>query len=98
MAIENVGEFDAVREFREKPQTDAGWINGGFFVFDRRLWDYVSEEESLVFEGEPLKRMAADGQLVMYEHQGFWQPMDTFREWRLLNDLWASGNAPWRRT
>ncbi len=86
-----------VRHFQEKPQTDQGWINGGFFVFDHRLWDYLSDDVDLVFEGEPLQHMARDAQLVMYEHAGFWQPMDTYREWKLLNDLWTGGDAPWRR-
>lgn len=97
MSTEADGDFRTVREFREKPQTDAGWINGGFFVFDNRLWNYVTEDEQLVFEAEPLRRMAADGELVMYEHHGFWQPMDTFRDWKLLNELWENGTAPWKR-
>ena len=84
-----------VRDFQEKPQTEQGWINGGFFVLDRRVWDYVSDDDGLIFEREPLQRLARDGQLVMFEHHGFWQPMDTYREWSLLNDLWHSGNAPW---
>ncbi|MDP9349678.1 MAG: glucose-1-phosphate cytidylyltransferase [Gemmatimonadota bacterium] len=84
-----------VSHFEEKPQTDQGWINGGFFVFDRRLWDYLSDDPGLIFEHEPLQRMAEDGQLVMYKHYGFWQPMDTYREWKLLNELWSSGQAPW---
>jgi glucose-1-phosphate cytidylyltransferase len=87
--------ISVVRDFMEKPQTEQGWINGGFFVLDRRVWDYLSEEEDLIFEREPLQRLAQDGQLVMYEHNGFWQPMDTYREWKLLNELWGSGNAPW---
>jgi glucose-1-phosphate cytidylyltransferase len=86
-----------VREFEEKPQTEQGWINGGFFVLDKRVWDYLPEEESLVFEREPLQRMAKEGQLVMFEHSGFWQPMDTYREWKLLNELWRSGDVPWNR-
>jgi glucose-1-phosphate cytidylyltransferase len=85
----------AVRDFHEKPQTEQGWINGGFFVLDSGVWDYVSDDEDLIFEREPLQRLAQDGQLVMFEHHGFWQPMDTFREWSLLTDLWHSGNAPW---
>jgi glucose-1-phosphate cytidylyltransferase len=87
--------ISVVRDFMEKPQTEQGWINGGFFVLDQRVWDYVSDDEGLIFEREPLQRLAQDGQLVMYEHDGFWQPMDTYREWKLLNELWGSGNAPW---
>jgi NDP-sugar pyrophosphorylase family protein len=75
--------ISVVRDFMEKPQTEQGWINGGFFVLDRRVWDYLSEEEDLIFEREPLQRLSREGQLVMYEHGGFWQPMDTYREWKL---------------
>ena len=88
-------DITLVQEFLEKPQTEQGWINGGFFVLDHRVWDYLSEAEDLIFEREPLQRLSHEGQLVMYEHSGFWQPMDTYREWKLLNDLWHSGNAPW---
>jgi glucose-1-phosphate cytidylyltransferase len=86
-----------VRNFQEKPQTVQGWINGGFFVFDQRLWQYLSDDAGLVLEREPLSQLAHDGQLVMYEHGGFWQPMDTYREWRILNELWSTGQAPWGR-
>jgi glucose-1-phosphate cytidylyltransferase len=86
-----------VNDFQEKPQSEQGWINGGFFVLDRGIWDYVNDAEDLVFEREPLQRLAQDGQLVMFEHHGFWQPMDTYREWSLLNDLWNSGKAPWEQ-
>jgi glucose-1-phosphate cytidylyltransferase len=88
-------DITLVEEFLEKPQTEQGWINGGFFVLDHRIWNYLSEEEDLIFEREPLQRLSRDGQLVMYEHRGFWQPMDTYREWKLLNELWRSGHAPW---
>ncbi len=84
-----------VRDFHEKPQSAEGVINGGFFVFDHRLWDYLSDEPGEVLEQAPLQKLAAAGELVMYEHTGFWQPMDTYREYRLLNDMWSAGNAPW---
>jgi glucose-1-phosphate cytidylyltransferase len=84
-----------VREFTEKPQTGEGWINGGFFVLDRRALDYVDGDATL-WEREPMERLAADGQLMAFRHDGFWQPMDTLRERRLLDDLWSSGNAPWK--
>jgi glucose-1-phosphate cytidylyltransferase len=90
-------ETTFVQEFLEKPQTEQGWINGGFFVLDYRVWDYLTEEEDLIFEREPLQRLSSDGQLVMFEHSGFWQPMDTYREWKLLNELWRGGDAPWNR-
>lgn len=98
MGTEGVRGVALVRDFEEKPQTTQGWINGGFFVFDQRLWDFLPEgDDELIFEQQPLASLAAAGELVMYEHRGFWQPMDTYREWRLLNDLWTSGRAPWKR-
>ena len=87
-------EGEAVTEFTEKPQTGEGWINGGFFVSIAR-----SSTTSMVTNAmgaEPLERLARDGQLMAYRHEGFWQPMDTLRERRLLEDLWASGRAPWK--
>ncbi len=90
-------EGQRISSFAEKPQTGEGLINGGFFVFDRRVFDYLSDEPGLIFEQEPLQRLAADGQLMLFEHQGFWQPMDTYREWKLLNEMWDSGQAPWAR-
>ena len=95
MAVEPGASIPLVQEFQEKPQASQGWINGGFFVFDQRLWSYMNDDAGLIFEHEPLKGLAADRELVVYEHGGFWQPMDTYREWKLLNDLWASGSAPW---
>lgn len=86
-----------VTEFNEKPQATEGFINGGFFVLDaKRVWDYVGTDPQTVFEREPLRRLARDRQLVAFPHTGFWQPMDTAREYGLLNDLWASGQAPWK--
>jgi len=85
-----------VNEFNEKSQTAEGYINGGFFVCDaRRIWPYLAGDPSEVFELAPLQRLAADGQLAAYQHAGYWQPMDTHREYALLNDLWARGAAPW---
>jgi len=95
MRTDQTSGISVVLDFQEKPQTEQGWINGGFFVLDRRVWEYVSDDEDLIFEREPLQRLAQDGQLIMFEHHGFWQPMDTYREWTLLNDLWHSGKAPW---
>jgi glucose-1-phosphate cytidylyltransferase len=87
-----------VSEFREKPDSERGYINGGFFVFDtERLRAYLSGDDELVLEREPLEALAADNELMAYEHDGFWQCMDTFREWKILNDLWISGSAPWAR-
>jgi glucose-1-phosphate cytidylyltransferase len=86
-----------VSEFNEKPQTSEGYINGGFFVFDaKRIWDYLPARGDLVLEAEPLQGLARDGELMAYEHSGFWQPMDTLREYNALNALWAGGRAPWK--
>jgi glucose-1-phosphate cytidylyltransferase len=83
-----------VREFSEKPQAGEGWINGGFFAFEPGVLDYLSGDASIL-EREPLERLARDGQLMAFRHAGFWQPMDTLREKRILEDLWQSGRAPW---
>jgi len=84
-----------VSEFNEKPQASAGRISGGFFVASPKLFDYVTDDENLVFEQEPIHRLVADKQLMMFEHDGFWQPMDTSREYLLLNSMYEKGNAPW---
>lgn len=96
---ELTAEGGRVRAFNEKSQAGGGLINGGFLVFDaKRVWPYLEGDAGLVLEREPLQRLAADGELMAYEHAGFWQPMDTFREYQLLNDLWNTGQAPWHRT
>ncbi|MBP7860122.1 glucose-1-phosphate cytidylyltransferase [bacterium] len=81
--------------FAEKPQADSGWINGGFFVLDSKIKKYINDDDT-VFEREPLERLAQEGMLSSYQHDGFWQCMDTVRDVELLQSLWASGNAPWR--
>jgi glucose-1-phosphate cytidylyltransferase len=86
-----------VTEFNEKPQATAGRISGGFFVCRREIFDYLDPREDLVFEREPMNRLVADRQMCVFEHHGFWQPMDTSREYQLLNSLYASGKAPWVR-
>lgn len=89
-------EGDAVRGFIEKPRGDGGWINGGFFVLSPKVIDYIAAD-STSWELEPMARLAAENQLHAFEHNGFWQPMDTLREKNLLEDLWASGEAPWKQ-
>ncbi len=84
-----------VIEFNEKPQATGGRISGGFFVCRKNLFDYLDDREDLMFEKEPMARLVKDGQLMVFEHDGFWQPMDTHREYQLLNDLFDSGKAPW---
>jgi glucose-1-phosphate cytidylyltransferase len=84
-----------VTEFNEKPQATGGRISGGYFVANARLFDYLDDRDDLVFEEEPMCKLVADGELMVYEHNKFWQPMDTSREYSLLNDLYIKGKAPW---
>jgi glucose-1-phosphate cytidylyltransferase len=90
-------QFDGNRvvDFKEKPQTQEGWINGGFFVFEPAVFDYLHGDDS-VLEGDPLEHLAEDGELMAYQHYGFWQCMDTLRDRNRLQSLWESGEAPWR--
>jgi len=88
-------EADRVASFAEKPQTGEGWINGGFFVLEPRVLDLIGGDDTL-WEMDPLNTLAARGELMAFRHAGFWQPMDTLREKRLLDDLWRSGHAPWK--
>jgi glucose-1-phosphate cytidylyltransferase len=87
---------DQVGSFKEKPQAGEGWINGGFFVFQPGVFDYLTDDRT-VLEQDPLERLSRDGQLMAYRHERFWQPMDTVRDRDLLNELWETGAAPWRR-
>jgi glucose-1-phosphate cytidylyltransferase len=86
---------EIVDSFREKPDGDGAWVNGGFFVLEPGVIDYI-DGDSTVWEAEPLERIASEGQLAAYRHTGFWQPMDTLRDKKLLEDLWATGQAPWK--
>ncbi len=86
---------DLVSTFSEKPQTGEGWVNGGFFILEPGVFDYLDSDQTS-FEREPLERLASEGQLAIYKHPGFWQCMDTLRDMRYLNELWASGSAPWK--
>jgi glucose-1-phosphate cytidylyltransferase len=102
-AVQPVGRFgamalndeDRVNIFAEKPKGDGSWINGGFFVFEPEFLDYIKNDETIL-EREPLERLARDGQLMAYKHRGFWLPMDTLRDKKELNSLWATGKAPWK--
>jgi glucose-1-phosphate cytidylyltransferase len=89
-------EDGMVTEFNEKPTTPEGFVSGGFFVFQREVFDYLTEEPSLIFEHAPLGNLARDGQLAVYRHEDFWMGMDTYREFAELNRLWAAGEAPWK--
>jgi glucose-1-phosphate cytidylyltransferase len=88
------GELMAVEgqvvEFSEKPQIQDGFINGGFFVFNKEFFDYLSDDDGCVLEGAPLERLASDGELMIYKHKGFWQCMDTYRDMMLLNETWRT--------
>jgi glucose-1-phosphate cytidylyltransferase len=88
-------EGDQVRRFTEKPQTSEGWINGAFFVLEPEIFDYIEGDETQ-WEKEPLEQLAEAGELMAYRHTGFWQCMDTLRDKRLLENLWQSGEAPWK--
>lgn len=91
--VMDIGNKGQVNQFREKPVLDS-WINGGFFIFEKDIVDYLDSE--CVLEKDPLMNLAKEGELVAYQHSGFWQPMDTMRECELLNELWNSGAAPWK--
>lgn len=82
--------------FNEKPQTVGGYINGGFMVCDRAIFDYLPDDAGMMLEQQPMKDLTRDGKLGAYLHEGFWQPMDTYQEFTLLNRLWESGQAPWK--
>ncbi|MDO9316060.1 MAG: glucose-1-phosphate cytidylyltransferase [Burkholderiaceae bacterium] len=84
-----------VMRFAEKPITESGWINGGFLVLEPAIFDYLEGDHSTL-EREPLERLVADGQLMAFQHEGFWQPMDTLRDKQALEALWSEGRAPWK--
>jgi glucose-1-phosphate cytidylyltransferase len=101
-AVQPPGRFGALEHegprvigFREKPVGDGGWINGGYFVLSPKVGDYI-EGDATVWEREPMENLAKDGQLSVYFHRGFWQPMDTLRDKRYLEELWSSQAAPWK--
>lgn len=89
-------EGDAVKGFIEKPKGDGGWVNGGYFVLSPKVIDYIDNDDTS-WEHQPMARLAAQDQLRAFEHTGFWQPMDTLREKNLLEELWTTGQAPWRK-
>ena len=84
-----------ITEFNEKPQATGGRISGGFFVATPKIFNYLDDDEELVFEQKPMRKLVDDKQLMVFEHNGFWQPMDTSREYQLLNSLYDTGDAPW---
>lgn len=103
-AVQPAGRFGAfsleqdqyqISSFKEKPEGGSGWINGGFFVLEPKVIDYIAGD-STVWEREPMEKLAEEGKLSAYRHRGFWQSMDTLRDKMLLEDLWASGKQPWK--
>lgn len=102
-AVQPPGRFGAIDidgqrivSFREKPQGDGSWINGGYFVLSPKVIDYI-DDDSVLWEKEPMENLARDGQIDAFRHPGFWQPMDTLRDKVLLEELWQQGKAPWKR-
>jgi glucose-1-phosphate cytidylyltransferase len=89
-------EDGLVRAFNEKPQTEAGWINGGYFVASTKIFDFLHDTDRVMFEQEPMRKIVAAGQSMAFFHTGFWQPMDTYQEYLILNGLWDAGKAPWK--
>jgi len=103
-AVQAPGRFGAIRleknqtkiaGFREKPLGDGAWINGGFFICEPRVIDYI-RDDSAVWEQEPLQSLAQEGKLAAFKHDGFWHPMDTLRDKKVLEEFWQSGEAPWK--
>jgi glucose-1-phosphate cytidylyltransferase len=102
VAVQPPGRFGALKmdgqqidRFVEKPKGDGDWVNGGFFVLSPKVIDYIADD-STTWEKEPMERLAREGQIDAFKHNGFWQPMDTLRDKVLLDDLWQSGRAPWK--
>lgn len=104
MAVKPSGRFgaleidktDTITSFMEKTKGDGSWINGGFFVCQPEVMNYIAEDDSVVFERAPLETLAKNNQLHAFKHEGFWQPMDTLKDKQLLTHLWESGQAPWK--
>lgn len=92
----SLADDDGINSFNEKPQTEGGYINGGYMVCRREIFSYLPDDPTVMLEQAPLKRLAQEGKLGAYLHHGFWQPMDTYQEFSLLNSLWQTGNPPWR--
>lgn len=104
-AVQTAGKFGAlkiddssmIRAFEEKPRGDGAWINGGFFVLEPGVFDYITQGDATIWEREPLEGIARDGQLGAFKHDGFWKPMDTIRDKYELEDMWTKGKAPWKK-
>jgi glucose-1-phosphate cytidylyltransferase len=92
----NIEENNQVTYFLEKPKGDGGWINAGFFVCEPKVFNYITEGDSTIFEQTPLQNLARDGEIFTYKHDGFWKPMDTLRDKQELQKLWENKKAPWK--
>ena len=91
-----IGKHGKVNKFKEKGEIEGNYINGGFFVFDHRVFKYVNDDDGCAFEQEPLEKLVGDGQLAAYFHDDYWQCMDTYRDWQILEQEWSKRNPPWR--
>ena len=91
-----INDDNTIHGFNEKPQAEGGYINGGYMVCSRSIFNYLPDDPEMMLEQSPMKQMTADGKLSAFKHDGFWQPMDTFQEFNLLNKLWDDGKAPWK--
>ncbi len=88
-------EGNKVNKFKEKDSLSEGWINGGFFVLNSKVFDYIDDKQDCIFEKQPLENLSKDGELMAFKHEGFWHPIDTLRDKNYLNEIYAKGNAPW---
>ncbi len=95
-AVLNIDDKNVVNEFQEKNKKHVDWINGGFFVCEQNIFQYLDETDDLIWERKPLESLANEGQLSAYKHDGFWQPMDTLKDKTYLNELWSSNKAKWK--
>ena len=92
-----INHENTITSFMEKPKGDGAWINGGFFVCQPEVMNYIASGDDVIFERDPLEKLAAEGQLHAYKHEGFWQPMDTLKDKTTLTAMWENGTAPWKK-
>jgi len=92
----NIGTDNEVQSFLEKPKGDGSWINGGYFVCEPQVFDYISEGDGTIWEKGPMENLAHDNQMKAFKHNGFWRPMDTLKDKQDLNEMWTEGDAPWK--
>ena len=92
----DIDENNKVNIFKEKPKGDGSWINAGYFVCEPKVFDYIAQGDSIIFEQEPLQNIAQDGELITFKHNGFWKPMDSLKDKNDLNELWDNNSAPWK--